>query len=500
MTILDSLEKEFNSFYTESLSQNNDHAIEGDKVVTKLVDKETIDSTERITHLQKCLVETKDFKIQLKKLRAHLNKNIQDFENLTTNSNDGVNENGTGNDTISSNSHDNTSFDTTKTSNTTNTATTTTTSSSSSSRRSQDKEKLEKKNILIKEKINKLHKQWDHSMKKNSKNSLQQYNKFNKNCLQQLKKISFNDIYKNKIKDDKKHLIDKAIDFYISRYSIGNIPIDKNDDIVKYLHDVYNIDSDISSIFLTMGQIIHDLKKHDFQSCKDWYEQHQNASSNSTLKIELYLLTALKLINSSQQHLSKNTTNKLRHIEVCNYLYENIPKELALDINSNYSLMVTDLMSKLSIGAYIAGVDYVMNERLESCVEIFIGEFCNYNNLTFDSPLFLIVLSGIISFQYFIKYDQIKQFSHVGWTTKNELPFDVELPDFLSYFHPIFICPVLKEETTEANPPYSLACHHIISKKALDKLSKNGSLSFKCPYCPIHTTMIKTKRVNFVML
>lgn len=497
MAILESLEKEFNNIYTGTINDNNHHAKDDDKSASKLVEKEIVNSNEKITNLQKCLLETKEFKLQLKKLRAHLNKNIQDFESLND-LNDTIDKghadtnNNIANDTITTNSYDDTSFDSSKTSS----ATTT-----SSSKHLQDREKLEKKNILIKEKINKSYKQWDHLMKKNSKSTLQQYTKFNKNSLQQLKKIFFNDIYKNKINDDKKHLIDKAIGFYITRYNIGNIPIENNNDIVKYLNDVYNIDSDISNVFLNMGQIIHDLRNHNYQTCIHWYEQHENVSSNSTLKIELYILTALNLVKSNQQDSKdKGNRNSYNYVDVGNYLYENIPKELSFDLNLNYSQLVTNLMSKISIGAKIDGIDNIINERLESCIEIFISEFCNSNNLTFDSPLFLIVLSGIISFQYFIKYDQIKQFSHVGWTTKNELPFDVELPEFLSYFHPIFICPVLKEETTEENPPYSLACHHIISKKALDKLSKNGSLSFKCPYCPIHTTMIKTKRVNFVML
>lgn len=414
------------------------------------------------SNLQKCLKETHEFKNQLKKLKAHLNKNIQDQEHLLA-----LDPDDDKSDTASKN------------------------------------EKVSKKRTLIQEKLNKTTKSWSHSIKKQSKYTHQQYGRFNKNALLQLKSFDLDEIYKNKISKDNIKYIDEAIGFHIARYNIDKLPIkydgvDRESNIYQYLQNVYGVDNNITSIFSKMGLIINDLNHHKFNSCIEWINAIESSSvqSNSTvncdLKFELFILNGLNMIKNGESY-----------IDVSKYIFNNVPHEVMLSqetMDSRYTQTITRLMYKLMVDEQVEGIDSIIEERLRSCINIFTKEYCLHNNLSLESPLFLIVLSGIISFQYFIKYNQIKALSHVGWTTENELPFDVDLPDFLSHFHPVFICPVLKEETTKENPPYSLACHHIISKKALDKLSKNGSLSFKCPYCPVHTTIIKTKRVNFVML
>lgn len=420
------------------------------------------------SNLQKCLKETHEFKNQLKKLKAHLNKNIQDQEQLLASKEDNSDLKRDSTPPI-------------------------------------DEEKIIKKRTLIHDKLNKTIKSWNHSMKKQSKFTHQQYLKFNKNALNQLKSFNLDEIYQNKISKDNLKFIDQAIEFHIARYNIDNLPIEynksntnDNNNITQYLRDVYGIQDNITDIFLGMGQIIYDLKHNNYNSCIQWIQTIENSNDKSNnivdscLKFELFILNGLNMI--------KNDDNS---VDVCKYFIDNIPNEIMISqvmIKSDYSKMVSEIITKLMLEEKIEGLDNIIDERLKSCINIFTKEYCLHNKLSLDSPLFLIILSGVIAFQYFIKYNQIRMLSHVGWTTEDELPFDVELPDFLSHFHPVFICPVLKEETTNENPPYSLVCHHIISKKALDKLSKNGSLSFKCPYCPVHTTMIKTKKVNFVML
>lgn len=42
-------------------------------------------------------------------------------------------------------------------------------------------------------------------------------------------------------------------------------------------------------------------------------------------------------------------------------------------------------------------------------------------------------------------------------------------------YHSIFACPILRQQSSEENPPMKLTCGHVISKDALNKLS-NGQL------------------------
>ncbi|CCK68080.1 ubiquitin-protein ligase RMD5 KNAG_0A04010 [Huiozyma naganishii CBS 8797] len=384
--------------------------------------------------LRQTLSDTQDLKQQLRKLKAHLNKNIQEREG------------------------------------------------------SPQDNKLMKKRAVIQDKVNKCYKVWDHAVKRQGKAVGLRYACFRKDALAQLKGAPLEEIYQHKIAPANRAFVDRAIGFHISRYNVGDLPLDEGANIVQYLETAYRVDRAASERLAPMGRMIHDLRRHEFDSCAAWASDHGD-SVTPRLQFELFILKALQMVKVS------GTTHTVK------YLIDNVPQNLiTYSEDSTYKDVSAALLAKMVLGHELPDIDAIIQERLQSCIRIFTHEFCAQNSLPFDSPLFLTVLSGIISLQYFIKYNQIRAASHVGWTTRDELPFDVELPDFLSHFHPIFICPVLKEETTSENPPYSLSCHHIISKKALDRLSKNGNLSFKCPYCPVHTTMIKTKRVNFVIL
>ncbi|CAI4952126.1 BEM_collapsed_G0011510.mRNA.1.CDS.1 [Saccharomyces cerevisiae] len=418
--LLDSFETEFAKFYTDSNLEE--------------------------TNLQKCLDHTHEFKSQLKKLKAHLNKHIQESKPEVYNK-------------LSD----------------------------------KEKQKFKRKRELIIEKLSKSQRQWDHSVKKQIKYVSQQSNRFNKSTLNKLKEFDIDSVYVNKIPKETMENVNEAIGYHILRYSIDNMPLGNKNEAFQYLKDVYGITNKESTEFIEMGQIVHDLKKGDTESCLKWCSNEmESLSSNhtalSSLKFDLYTLSAMQIVKHGNP------------VELYYQITQNAPLDCFRHREKELMQNVVPLLTKSLIGQPIEDIDSKVNKELRECTSLFIKEYCAAKHIFFDSPLFLIVLSGLISFQFFIKYKTIRELAHVDWTTKDELPFDVKLPDFLTHFHPIFICPVLKEETTTENPPYSLACHHIISKKALDRLSKNGTITFKCPYCPVNTSMSSTKKVRFVML
>lgn len=378
--------------------------------------------------VSKCVEETHEFKTQLKKLKAHLNKHIQEVE------------------------------------------------------KGDDGAKGHKRKNLVVEKLNKAHKQWDHSIKKNCKQASQQHTKISKFLQHKLHEFDLDEVYVNKLQPESKTNIEKAISFHISRYNVGSLPVHERQEIIDYLGQVYGVPQDISEIFAQLGQIIQDLKNDDTKSCAEW------CHDDSTLQFELYTLKAMQLFKSGNV------------LETYKYLTENIPKSAFRYKQHQIITQVSPLLTQLLLGEKIEDFDNKIQLQKEKCISLLTEEYCAQNNLPQDSALFLIILSGVISFQFFTKYKSIRASAHVDWTTEDELPFDVKLPEFLTRFHPIFICPVLKEETTIENPPYTLPCHHILSKKSLDRLSKSGTSTFKCPYCPVNASKTKTRKVNFVML
>lgn len=91
----------------------------------------------------------------------------------------------------------------------------------------------------------------------------------------------------------------------------------------------------------------------------------------------------------------------------------------------------------------------------------------------------------------------MKERKGLGWSQQDELPVEIELSADLR-FHSIFVCPVLKQQTSEGNPPMMLPCGHVICQEALARLSKGQALvRFKCPYCPVEATASQSIRVYF---
>jgi len=83
------------------------------------------------------------------------------------------------------------------------------------------------------------------------------------------------------------------------------------------------------------------------------------------------------------------------------------------------------------------------------------------------------------------------------WSQQDELPVEMDLTNDLR-FHTVFVCPVLRQQGTEANPPMMMPCGHVICQEALGRLSKGSPhIRFKCPYCPAESNASQAVRVHF---
>ncbi|KAK0397062.1 hypothetical protein QR680_001960 [Steinernema hermaphroditum] len=77
----------------------------------------------------------------------------------------------------------------------------------------------------------------------------------------------------------------------------------------------------------------------------------------------------------------------------------------------------------------------------------------------------------------------------------DELPIEIPIE---KHVHSTFTCPILKIQSTDNNPPMRLACGHVISRDALNKLAQNSrQIRLKCPYCPMESSASDAKRVYF---
>lgn len=131
--------------------------------------------------------------------------------------------------------------------------------------------------------------------------------------------------------------------------------------------------------------------------------------------------------------------------------------------------------------------------------DIFVSNACALLDLSIRSPISVAVDAGCIALPALLNINQILSNQGVQnvWQLRDELPVEIELGRKLQ-FHSTFSCPILKQQTTENNPPMRLVCGHVISRDALHKLSGNSNANkLKCPYCPMEQVVSDAMQIHF---
>ncbi|KAK3068302.1 hypothetical protein LTR53_014245 [Teratosphaeriaceae sp. CCFEE 6253] len=123
----------------------------------------------------------------------------------------------------------------------------------------------------------------------------------------------------------------------------------------------------------------------------------------------------------------------------------------------------------------------------------FTHDFTALLALPSTSPLYTATTAGAIALPTLSKVNRIMTASGGQWTSANELPVETPLPPGYA-FHSIFVCPVSKEQATDANPPMLLPCGHVLAKESLEQHAR-GKQRVKCPYCPVEVRAGDARRV-----
>lgn len=130
---------------------------------------------------------------------------------------------------------------------------------------------------------------------------------------------------------------------------------------------------------------------------------------------------------------------------------------------------------------------------------IFISNACTLLELSIRSPISVAIDAGCVALPALLNINQILSTQGIQnvWQLRDELPVEIDLGGKLQ-FHSTFSCPILKQQSTESNPPMRLACGHVISQDALHKLSNSSTGGkLKCPYCPQEQVVSDATRIHF---
>ncbi|PBP16495.1 RMND5A protein [Diplocarpon rosae] len=261
-----------------------------------------------------------------------------------------------------------------------------------------------------------------------------------------------------------------------------------------------NDSNDLSSLksqelqekFSNMYQILHELKNRNLHPAIHWAEQNSQDLENrgSNLEFELCKLQYVWLFLGPEINGLPDDHNNGPYAAI-RYAKKAFPRHqlrFTKDCQQLIAAMVYQSNLRTSPYWHLFNTSSAWAEVSQS----FTREFCSLLGLSPSSPLYIACTAGAIALPTLLKLASIVKEKRTEWTTQDELPVEIALPRSM-IFHAIFVCPVSKEQTTEANPPMMMPCGHVVAKDSLQRLSKGSR--FKCPYCPNESLMREARQV-----
>jgi hypothetical protein len=240
----------------------------------------------------------------------------------------------------------------------------------------------------------------------------------------------------------------------------------------------------MKSLFSEMYLILEAMKNKNLEPALNWATANSNKlkENGSDLLLKLHCLQFVEILQGGSR--SKALSYVRTHISPfgANHFSE-IQKLMACLLWSGrlHHSPYSDLLSPTNWN--------VVAEELTR-------QFCNLLGQSFDSPLSVTIAAGFQGLPPLLKFMNVMAGKKHEWQSMKQLPVPVEL-DREFQFHSIFVCPVLKEQSTDENPPMLMQCGHVLCKQSINKMSKNGSKTFKCPYCPSDIDSTQCRQLHF---
>uniref|UniRef100_A0A8C8SP41 Required for meiotic nuclear division 5 homolog B n=1 Tax=Pelusios castaneus TaxID=367368 RepID=A0A8C8SP41_9SAUR len=247
-----------------------------------------------------------------------------------------------------------------------------------------------------------------------------------------------------------------------------------------------NMDLDFKQPFLELNRILEALHKQDLWPALDWAISNRQRllELNSSLEFKLHQLHFIRLLACGPDK-QLEALSYARHFQPFACLHQ---REIQVMMGS---------LAYLPLGIANSPYCQLLDARhwTEIC-ETFTRDACALLGLSVESPLSVSFASGCVALPVLMNIKAVieqRQCTSV-WSHKDELPIEIEL-GMKCWYHSVFACPILRQQTTDSNPPIKLVCGHVISRDALNKLINGGKL--KCPYCPMEQNPADGKRIIF---
>lgn len=240
-------------------------------------------------------------------------------------------------------------------------------------------------------------------------------------------------------------------------------------------------ESSARKFFMEMYLILEAMKRRDLGPALSWVSSNSDKlkQSNSDLEMKLHSLHFLEI---AQDKNSKEAINYAR-------------KHIATYSDSCLHKLMCSLLwnGRLEKSPY---AEFFSPELWTKAIKELTRQYCKLHGESPESPLSITVAAGSQALPPLLKYMNLMVSKKQEWQTMEQLPIPVELSEEFQ-FHSVFVCPVTKEQSREDNPPMRLCCGHVLCKQSINRMSKNGSKSFKCPYCPSDIDASQCRQLYF---
>jgi hypothetical protein len=241
--------------------------------------------------------------------------------------------------------------------------------------------------------------------------------------------------------------------------------------------------------FTELNGILDALKSNNLKLALEWAinnrDKLKQQNSNSCLEFKLHRLQFIELLKGGVNN----------QMELVKYAREYFQPLAAKHEREIQTLMGSLLY--LKVGIQNSPYNYLLDSLSWSEIcDIFTRDACALLGLSVESPLSVTINAGCVALPALLNIKQVMQQRQVTnvWNTRDELPIEIDL-DRKCHFHSIFACPILRQQSSENNPPMRLVCGHVISRDALNKLSNGNKL--KCPYCPLEQNPTDARLIHF---
>lgn len=247
-----------------------------------------------------------------------------------------------------------------------------------------------------------------------------------------------------------------------------------------------SVDLSLKQPFVELNRILEALRNQDLRPALEWavVNRQRLLALNSTLEFKLHRLYFISLLSDGNRK-QKEVLSYARH-------FQPFATHHQRDIQTLMGSLVY-LRHGVENSPYRHLLD--TSQWAEIC-DVFTRDACALLGLSVESPLSVSFSSGCIALPVLLNIKAvIEQRPCAGvWSHKEELPIEIELSK-KCWYHSVFACPILRQQTSDSNPPMKLICGHVISKDALNKLISAGKL--KCPYCPMEQNPADARQIFF---